>query len=311
MLGLWVLGGVLGLLLALAASRRAVHHASTLAFGSRLPPFVIGVTLMAIGTDLPEMANSIAASVSGHGDLNVSDSMGSAATQITLILGLVPFAVGAVVVGRLRVRIIGGLTVLALAMGTLMVADGDLSRLDGLVLVGTWAVMSLLVWRFAPPASEPALPVPAHHKTRHALLALGALALVGGGALVAVESVVRVAERIDVPLYVVGFLGASLGTSLPELIVDLTALRAGQRDLAVGGIFGATLVDATLSIGIGPTVAPTPVDAELAVRGGLIALGAVLLVTVVLGVRRRHSRPTGALLLASYGAVYVVLLSAA
>jgi cation:H+ antiporter len=267
----------------------------------------VGITLLAVGTDLPEMANSIVSSVRGHGDLNVSDSMGSTATQITLVLGMLPLFAGAIITGRRRVRVVGGLTALALAVGIFMVSDGRLSRVDGIVLVALWVVASLVAWRLVPASSEPVLPVPSHHKMRHLALALGGLALVGAGSWVAVEALVRVAEGIDVPLYVVGFLGAALGTSLPELIVDITALRRGQRDLAIGDVFGSSLVDATLSIGIGPIVAPTFVDQTLGVRGGLVALGAVLFVTVLLGLRRRHTRLTGVVLIAVYLLMTVVI----
>jgi cation:H+ antiporter len=310
MTALWILAGIIGLVIALAASRRAVHHATALAFGSRLPPFIIGVGLLAIGTDLPEIANSIIASLRDQGDLNVSDSIGSAATQLTLVLGLLPLMVGGFPVGRRRVRVIGALTVLALGLGIIFVANGELSRLDGGLLVAAWIAASAAIWRFAPQASDPVLPVPATRKARHISLALGALMLVGGGAWLTIEALIRVADLIGVPVYVVGFLGASLGTSLPELMVDVTALRSGQRDLAIGDVFGSSLIDATLSIGIGPLIAPTAVSAGLAVRGGLAALAAAAIVTLVLGIRRRHSRLTGALLLALYAGLYVVVLNA-
>lgn len=310
MTALWILAGIIGLVVALAASRRAVRHATALAFGSRLPPFVIGVGLLAVGTDLPEIANSIIASLRGQGDLNVSDSIGSAATQLTLVLGLLPLVVGGFAVGRRRVRVIGFLTVLAMGFGIIFVADGHLSRLDGALLVTAWVGASAAIWRFAPPASEPVLPVPATRKARHVSLALGALMLVGGGTWLAIEALIRVADLVGVPVYVIGFLGASLGTSLPELMVDITALRSGQRDLAVGDVFGSSLIDATLSIGIGPLIAPTAVTPGLAVRGGLGALAVAAIVTVVLGVRRRHSRLTGVLLLGLYVGLYVVVLSA-
>ncbi|MDH3307367.1 MAG: sodium:calcium antiporter, partial [Acidimicrobiia bacterium] len=88
---LWAAGAVVGLLVAIAASKRAVRYASALALGFGVSPFLVGVTLMSIGTDLPEMANSIMASVSGHGDINLGDSIGSAVTQLTLVLGILPF----------------------------------------------------------------------------------------------------------------------------------------------------------------------------------------------------------------------------
>ena len=81
--------------MAVVASRHTVDHAVGLATSVGVPPFLIGITIMSVGTDLPEIANSIIASLGGHGDLNVGDSIGSAATQVTLGLGLLPLLAGA------------------------------------------------------------------------------------------------------------------------------------------------------------------------------------------------------------------------
>lgn len=306
---LWVAVVLAGLAVALAASRRAVHHVTTLAFGLRVPPFLIGITLVALGTDMPEIANSIIASLAGHGDVNVGDSVGSAATQATLVLGLLPLLGGAFVAGRSRVGTVGALTALALALGGGLVADGRLSRSDGLVLVLSWLVASALVWRAAPPAAEPALAVPARRKGYHALAGLAALAVVGAGAGGAVAGFVQLAELLGVPEYVITFFGASLGTSLPELLVVVTALRAGERDLALGDALGASLVDSTLSIGIGPLLAPTAVTASLAVRGAFGVAVVVALVTVLLTVRKRHDWRSALILLALYAAFYPLMLA--
>lgn len=304
----WIAVLVLGLAVALVASSRAVTHASTLAFGFRIPPFLIGVTLLAVGTDLPEIANSIVASVTGHGDINVGDSIGSAVTQVTLILGLLPFIGGSFIAGRSRVLVTGTLTVAALGIGALLLRDGYLSRTDGGVLVVAWLVASIIVWRNAPLAAQPAITVPCPRRSHHAIAALGYMVLVGAGATAAVQAFVQLAEAFSVPEYLMTFFAASIGTSLPELIVDVTALKRGERDLAIGDIFGSSLVDATLSIGIGPLLAPTLISSALAVRGSLYAMAALASVTLLLTLKRRHDWTTGLVLLGVYALMYVVLL---
>jgi cation:H+ antiporter len=304
----WIALLVIGFTVALLASRRAVLHASALAFGLRVPPFLIGVTLLAIGTDLPEIANSIIASVAGHGDINVGDSIGSSVTQVTLILGLLPLIGGAFTAGRSRVLATGLLTVVALGIGAFLLSDGYLARSDGIILVGCWLVFSVILWRKGPPADQPAVVIPVRRKSFHATATIGYMALVGAGATAAVEAFVHLAEAFSVPEYLMTFFVASIGTSLPELIVDVTALRRGQRDLAVGDIFGSSLVDTTLSIGIGPIVAPTFVSASLAVRGSLFAMAALALVTLLFTVIRRHDWKTGSILLSVYALMYVALL---
>jgi cation:H+ antiporter len=304
----WIFAMVAGLVVAVVASRAAVSRATTLAADSRIPPFVIGITLLAIGTDLPEIANSIVSSIADHGDLNVGDSVGSAATQVTLILGLLPFIVGPFIVGARRVVGIGAVTVAALLLGAWLLSDGYLGRPDAVVLLVAWLVGSIIVWRGLPPGSEPAIRVDYGRKGRNIAEALLALALVAGGAVAALWGFVNLAETFDIPEYILAFFAASLGTSLPELIVNVTALRAGARDMAIGGVLGASFVDSTLSIAAGPLIAPTVISADLAVLGSLLAAGAVAFAVLILSRQERHTRVTGGLLLAVYAAFFFVLL---
>lgn len=305
----WAAVAVAGLYVTVVASRHTVDHAVQLATSVGVPPFLIGITIMAIGTDLPEIANSIAASIAGHGDLNVGDSIGSAATQVTLGLGLLPLAAGPFAVGRRRVRLLGGLTVGVLLVGALLVADGQLTRTDGAVLVVLWVAATIIVWRYGPSEEQPELPMITGRRLRHAALTLLFLALVGVGASAAVTGIVRIAEALAVPLYLVSFFGAAIGTSLPEIVVCVIALRRGQDDLAVGDIFGSSLADATLSLGAGPLVAPTLVTASFAVRGSLAAAGIIAIVVVLLTWRDRHTVATGLALLVLYAAFFPLLLA--
>ncbi len=124
------------------------------------------------------------------------------------------------------------------------------------------------------------------------------------------RSLVRLAELAGVPEFVIAFFGASLGTSAPEIVVDFTALVRGSPAIALGDALGSSLIDATLSIGIGPLVAPAAVTAGLAVTGAIYTLVAVGAVGGLLGGRRRHDRRSMAVLLGLYLLAYVVLLSA-
>ena len=157
---LWIFAIVIGLSIAVWASRRAVRHATTLAFGLNVPPFLIGLTLLGFGTDLPEIANSIVASLRDQGDLNVGDSVGSAITQMTLVLGLLPFiAAGSFRVARDRIALPGLAIVAGLVLVAVTLRDGFFSRLDAGLLVTSWLVMSIIIWRRAPEAGEPTMPV--------------------------------------------------------------------------------------------------------------------------------------------------------
>jgi cation:H+ antiporter len=300
-----------GLLVALLASGRAVDYTRALAAALGAPAFIVGVALVSIGTDLPELANAVAAHLSGEGDVNVGTAVGSALVQYTFVVGLFPLVIAVILVGRREVLVIGALTMAGLGLTSAFVLDGWLSRLEGALLILAWAVGLLIVMRAAPglvPDEPP--PVRRERKLAQAGMVLVLLGVVGVGATVAVESLVRLAALVGVPEFFLAFFGASVGTSAPELIVDLTALARGAPGIAFGDAFGSSLVDATLTVGLGAVVAPAEVTPRLALTGSIYSIVAVAAVAGLLAARRRHDRASGAVFVALYGLAYVVLVLA-
>jgi cation:H+ antiporter len=302
---------LVGLVVALVASDVAVSYTRALAAGLGAPPFVVGVVLVAIGTDLPEIANSIAAQAQGEGDVNVGDSVGSTLTQYTFVLALFPLVIPVIAISRRQVGLVTVLTMGGLSLTTLAVADGWLGRPDGLILVTAWGVATVLVTRLLPDQTHDEPPAVRFrgHASRIAVV-LGALAAVGVGATVAVRALVRLAESVGVPEFILAFFGASIGTSAPEIAVDVTALRNGAPAIALGDALGSSLVDATLSIGIGPLLFPAAVTAGLAVTAAVYTLAAVGVVGALLAWRRRHNIVSASILFALYALSYAVLISA-
>lgn len=309
--GLDIVLVLVGLALAIVGSDVAVQYTRAIAARLGAPVFLVGVVLVALGTDLPEIANSIAAHLQDAGDVNVGDSVGSTLTQYTLVLGLFPLVTALIFVSRREVAVVSVLTCAGLALTALAVSDGHLGRVDGVALVGAWVVATLVVTRTVDGhvAEEPPA-VRLAGVGAQAGVVLGSLAVVGLGATLAVRSLVDLAERVGVPEFVLAFFGASLGTSAPEIAVDLTALARGAPAIALGDALGSSLIDATLSIGVGPLVAPADVTARLGVVGSLYALGAVAIVGTLLAVRRRHDRRSAAVCVLLYGVAYVVVVGA-
>jgi cation:H+ antiporter len=300
-----------GLAVALVASSRAVAYTRALASALGAPPFIVGVALVAIGTDLPEIANSIASHLQGAGDVNVGDSVGSTLTQYTFVLGLFPLIVAVLAIDRRQVGLVSVLTIAGLALTTLFVGDGWLARWEGAVLVLAWGLFTFVVVRALPGHDPDDPPAVRHNRVlTQAAIVLLTLAFVGLGATVAVRSLVRLAELSGVPEFVIAFFGASLGTSAPEIIVDITALLRGAPGIALGDALGSSMVDATLSIGAGPIVAPAAVTPRFAIVGSVYSLVAVAVVGSLLAARRRHDRWSGLVLLAIYALSYFVVIRA-
>ena len=305
MVVVWIGGVAVGLTVAVIASDRAVNDAVALAARLGASPFVIGVTVLAIGTDLPEIANSIWASATDRGDLNVGDSVGSVLTQLTLALG-VTCLVGRVIASRHRVLTSGALIVGALVLGALFVLDEKVTRVEGAALVVVWVIGTVVLASGGAPSPRAAV---ADHGTGRRLgVVLGSLVIVGGGAWVAVESFARLAADAGLPEYLASFFVLALGTSLPELVVAVGAVRRGAGELALGDLLGASFTDATLSLGVGPLLFPIVVD-DTAARGGLVAAVTAAIVVAVLARNRVHGRATGIVLLLLYASLYVSLLT--
>jgi cation:H+ antiporter len=300
---------LVGLAIAIVASDFAVSYTRALAAGLGAPPFVVGVVLVALGTDLPEIANSVSSHLQGEGDVNVGDSVGSTLTQYTFVLALFPLVAGTLAISARQVGLVTVLTMGGLGFTALFVVDGRLGRIDGVVLLIAWGAAIFLTTKLLSGDSRDEPPVVRHDgKLMQALVALGALGAVGAGATLAVYALVRLAEALGVPEFLLAFFGASVGTSLPEVVVDVTALLRGAPGIALGDALGSSLVDATLSIGIGPAVAPADVTTRLAVVGTLYTLVAVAGVGAILALRRRHDRLSAAVLMGLYLVSYGVLL---
>ncbi len=306
MVALWIVGVVGGLAVASFGSRRAVTAAIAASAVSRISPALVGVTIVAVGTDLPEIANSISAALTDHGDIVVGDAAGSAMTQVSLVFAIICLAAVALPVERSVVLLIGGLTTVALLFDAAIVRDGVLSRLDGAVLVSLWVVGVILVRRLQPDRHERELPDGSVTSSAgrtgpvpDMMRALAWLALVAVAATLVVESFVRLTDALGVPELVASALVLSLGTSLPELVVDLTALRQGAAALAIGDLFGSSMLDATLALGAGPVLRATTVSGTAAVSC-VVAAAVVLAATVVAAQRPTHRRSSALPLLAIY-----------
>lgn len=306
MLILFATGVVAGLAVAVWGSRAALDAATELGVAMGLSPFVIGVTIVAVGTDLPEVANSIMASAGGHGDLNVGDSIGSVVTQATLVLGIICLS-GELRTSRPAVVTAGTLTVLALVVGAALFADEEFSRFDGLTLLAVWIVGTIVMQRPEARGTDTKRATITSVR-RQIARTIFWLLIVGAGAAMAVEMFIRAAEEVGAPEFLASFFVLSLGTSLPELVVALRAMQRREGELALGDLFGSSFVDASLSPGIGPLLFPTALSAGVD-RTNVIAALLIAVVTVVIARNATHRWATGLTLLLLYAVLYPALLS--
>lgn len=127
------------------------------------------------------------------------------------------------------------------------------------------------------------------------------------GAYAVIQSVITLSAVVDIPEYLISFFIVAIGTSLPELVVDLTAIRKKQYKLAIGNAVGSCIVDATLSCGIGPLIFPIEVTGKLAMITGLYAILASIVVILTLALREKVDKKAGALFIVLYLLSYAML----
>jgi len=301
---------IVGIVILTFSSDKAVEHTVQVASEWGVSPLMIGLVLVSIGTDLPEIVNSIVSSSLGHGNINVGDSLGSAFTQISLVLGLLPFLARGFKVKRKDVVVIGACEVLALILAVSIVEKGNISQINGLFLVASWVILMLITRSLMTKKVKEKEQVETSNDERHLRhFVIAGLGFIGVaiGAYIVIESVITLSTAFNVSEYIISFFVVAIGTSLPELVVDTIAIRKKQYKLAIGDIIGSCTVDATLSIGIGPLFFPITVDGALASTTGLYAIFVSIIIISLLALREKVDRKIGVLFIVLYLFSYATL----
>jgi cation:H+ antiporter len=307
-----VLGLILGLIILFISSEIAVDNLIKIATLLGASIFTVGFIFSSIGSDLPEIVNSVYSAYLGHGDISVGDSFGSVNTQITLVLGLIPFFCRFCRLIPERFAVVGISEVVILIISVFLVVDGNVTRLDGLALILLWIISIIIIRKFgeekiAVEDSDEILKPKQDMKRMILLIILGFVGITVGSYLV-VESVIEISTALGVSEYLVSFFFVSLGTSMPELIVSISAIRRRHFELAIGDIIGSCIVDATLAVGLGPLFFPIIVDGSAVFLTGIYAIFSSLVVVAVLTYRGVNDKKTGTLFILTYLGTWLVPL---
>jgi len=284
------------------SARKVIDHSVILAASYKIPALVIGLVFISLGTDLPEIVNSIISSSVGHTDINIGDSVGSVLIQLTLVFGLFILIGGCKKIKRKEVIVIGSGLLLALFILYNVLHDGNITRLNAFTIIVGWFLLTIIsvatIGKQEKTYQE--YVVPAGKKWKHVLILVLGLIGVGAGSYFTVESTITIARALRLSEYFISFFLVGLGTSLPELVVDITAIRNKQYDLAIGDILGSCLIDASLSLAIGPLLFPQKFSITTAQNSILYTIGVSVIVVFLLALRGKVDRKFGVLLLIFY-----------
>jgi len=307
-----------GLLLLYYGADYLVTGSSRLALSYGIRPLVVGMTVVAFATSMPEMLVSLLAAFRGSSDIAAGNIVGSNIANIGLILGVAamlhPLRVASTTLRReIPYMIFSGGVLLLLCL------DSRLTWFDGVLLLALLGVFLLYCVRTArsvtvPSGDEPRLgnadeqASPAHRGRDLVLILVGIVGL-GVGAELMVRSAVTIARHFGISELVIGLTIVALGTSLPELAASVVSAWKGEMDISVGNVIGSNIFNTLFVLGFCSLLRPLVVEQRLL----LIDMPIMLLFSVALlplcGRQSGLDRRRGILLLGAY-LVFIVTLFA-
>ncbi len=241
-----------------------IKESERIALHFKISHFVIGATLVAFGTSLPEMAASVMAASQGKSDMAVANVVGSVIFNITMVLGIT-FAISKTMHPKRDLfSLDSAWVVIPVVLFFIMIQDGVIGRFDGILYLLLMA--SYLLFLFSSSKEDLADELDedlANEKFNWAktvpYLVIG-FALTIGGAHFVVESGTNIARDFGVSEWIIGIFLISLGTSLPELVVSLVAVKKGNAEMSIGNIIGSNVANFSMVLGAASLVNPLTVD---------------------------------------------------
>jgi cation:H+ antiporter len=287
---------------------RFVIGAAALARNLGVSTLLIGLTIVGFGTSAPEMLVSATAALENSPALAVGNALGSNIANIGLILGVTAL-VAPLTLHSQSLRREYPLLLAATLLGSGLLLDGELDRLDGLVLLIGLVVAVFLVVRIGlargpadPLADEIAAEIPAHMPGLHAAgwFVLGLAVLLGGSKLL-VWGAVGIALELGISEMIIGLTIVAIGTSLPELAASVMSALKNEHDIAIGNVIGSNLYNLLGVLCLPGLLAPTTLDDQLLTRDLPVMLGLTLaLPALAVLCNNRLGRGAGLLLILSF-----------
>ena len=309
---------LLGLVMILVGSDWLVEGASGIARRYGISEFIIGLTIVGIGTSMPELVSSVISAIGGHGDMALGNVTGSNICNVLLILGVtalispirytksnirkdIPFAIG---VSLFLLLVLYNGFGLVREMGT-----PGISRIDALYLLLIFVIFMIDSFKSAKKGSEEeeeeTRPMPMGKALL--LIAVGLAGLIFGGQFF-VDHTVSIAERFHVSEAFISITLMAIGTSLPELATCVVAAMKGKNQLALGNVIGSNIFNISLIIGASAAISPFEIQSISTVDMAIVIVAILMLWMAALTFKKRMlDRVEGAIFILVYIAYMVYL----
>lgn len=298
---------IIGFVLLIKGADFFVDGASSVAAKLKVPSLIIGLTVVSLGTSLPEAAVSISASVSGGNEISLGNVIGSNLFNLLMVIGissiLLPIMTDNEVIKRdMPVNI--GITIALF----LMLLDGKFSRIEALILLILLVAYILLLIRSALMArvESPEQKILSWTKSIIFIL-IGIAAIIAGGQAV-VESAKTIAITLGMGETLVGLTVVAIGTSLPELVTSIVAAKKGDSGIAMGNAVGSSIFNILFILGVAGVIKPMTAGSEFFIDTGIL-IAVSLLMLLFAFTKRKTSRIEGSICVVLYAAytAYIIM----
>ena len=307
---------IIGFGLLVWGAERFVHGAAAIAKNFGVPPLIIGLTVVGIGTSAPEILISMVASSQGNPALAVGNALGSNITNIALVLGITAIVMPLTVKSETLRREYPIMFIIML-LALMLVMDNHLGQIDGLILISGLFVM--LYWMIQQGKKQKRDPMEKEFEqeipkisSQKAFLwfAIGLVLLIVSSRGLVWGSV-NIAKAAGISDLVIGLTIVAIGTSLPELAASIMSALKKEHDIAIGNIIGSNMFNLLVVFGIPGLMSPHVIDSSILERDFPFMIGlSIVLFIMAYGFKNKHGRINrfeGSLLLGGYVAYMVVL----
>lgn len=283
---------LIGFALLIKGADAFVEGAASIARKFNVPSMIIGLTIVAMGTSAPEAAVSIASSLAGQNDMSIANVVGSNLFNLLGVLGASAM-IAKLPIAKKDLNSTGVLLLVVSVLLAILSVNGNISRIDGIILLVFFVIFLVNTIKGAKnKESEPAevevlsevaiaeeVEVKFESGIKTALfIVFGALGIVFGGDMV-VDAASAIGKSFGMSENLVGMTIVALGTSLPEFVTSLTAIKKGETEMAIGNVLGSNLFNILFVLGLAATIMPLSVSAVAMID--LVVVAIVTLMTFV------------------------------
>jgi cation:H+ antiporter len=313
---------VAGFVLLIKGADFFVEGSSSVAKRFHVPSVIIGLTVVAMGTSLPETAVSVTASITNNNELAISNVIGSNIFNLMVVIGFCA-VMTTVPVGKDTIQKDIPFSALCalLLLGLGICGFGDsagltLGHMDGILLLALFVLYIIMLVRRTLKAQKAGETVEVEGGSDEEIKLLSVpqslLFIIGGGAAIAiggdltVDTASRIAAELGMSQTLIGLTIVSIGTSLPELVTSIVAARKNEIGMALGNAIGSNVFNILMVLGIAAAISPIAFITENIIDIAIL-LAFTLIVWLFAATKRRLSRPEGIVMLALYAAYAVYI----